>query len=46
MKTIAATEINEVVTPVEPLPNNAASIVFDGTKYVIYENDDELPNSE
>ena len=43
MKTIAATEINEVVTPVEPLPDNAALIVFNGTEYVIYELGDELP---
>ena len=43
MKTIAATEINEVVTPVEPLPDNAALIVFNGTEYVIYEDDDKIP---
>ncbi len=43
MKTIAATVINEVITPVEPLPTNAKLIVFNGTEYVIYEDGDELP---
>ena len=46
MKTIAATVINEVITPVEPLPTNAKLIVFNGTEYVIYEDGDELPISE
>jgi len=46
MKTIAATVINEVVTPVEPLPDNAALIIFNGTGYVIYEEGDELPVGE
>jgi len=43
MKTIAATVINEVVTPIEPLPSDAKLIVFNGTEYVIYELGDELP---
>jgi hypothetical protein len=43
MKIIAATVINEVITPVEPLPTNAKLIVFNGTEYVIYEDGDELP---
>ena len=43
MKTIAATVINEVVTPSEPMPSNAKLIVFNGTEYVIYEDGDELP---
>ena len=43
MKTIAATVINEVVTPTEPMPSNAKLIVFNGTEYVIYEDGDELP---
>ncbi len=43
MKTIAATVINEVITPVEPLPTNTKLIVFNGTEYVIYEDGDELP---
>ena len=43
MKTIAATVINEVITPVEPLPTNAKLIVFNGTEYIIYEDGDELP---
>jgi hypothetical protein len=46
MKTIAATVINEVITPVEPLPTNAKLIVFNGTEYVIYEDGDELPAIE
>ncbi len=46
MKTIAATVINEVITPVEPLPTNAKLIVFNGTEYVIYEDGDELPTFE
>ena len=46
MKTIAATEINEVVTPIKPLPEDAKLIVFNGTEYVIYEDGDELPISE
>jgi hypothetical protein len=43
MKTIAATVINEVITPVEPLPTDAIKIIFNGTEYVIYEDGDELP---
>lgn len=43
MKTIAATVINEVVTPIEPIPIDAKLIVFNGTEYVIYEDGDELP---
>ena len=43
MKTIAATVINEVVTPIEPMPIDAKLIVFNGTEYVIYEDGDELP---
>ena len=43
MKTIAATVINEVVTPTEPMPSDAKLIVFNGTEYVIYEDGDELP---
>jgi len=43
MKTIAATVINEVITPVEPLPKDAKLIVFNGTGYVIYEEGDEIP---
>jgi len=46
MKTIAATVINEVITPVEPLPQDAKMIVFDGVDYVIYEDGDELPSFE
>ena len=43
MKTIAATVINEVVTPTEPMLSDAKLIVFNGTEYVIYEDGDELP---
>ena len=43
MKTIAATVINEVVTPIEAMPSDAKLIVFNGTEYVIYEDGDELP---
>ena len=43
MKTIAATVINEVVTPIEPLPTAAKMILFNGTEYVIYEEGDEIP---
>ena len=43
MKTIAATVINEVVTPIEPMPIDAKLIVFNGTEYIIYEDGDELP---
>ena len=43
MKTIAATVINEVVTPIEPMPSDAKLIVFNGTDYVIYEDDDKIP---
>ena len=46
MKTIAATVINEVVTPTEPMPSDAKLIVFNGTEYVIYEDGDELPVGE
>jgi hypothetical protein len=46
MKTIAATVINEVVTPIEAMPSDAKLIVFNGTEYVIYEDGDELPSFE
>ena len=46
MKTIAATVINEVITPTEPMPKDAKLIVFNGTEYVIYEDGDELPSFE
>ena len=43
MRKIKPVEINEVITPSEPLPTNAKLIVFNGTEYVIYEEGDELP---
>ena len=46
MKTIAATVINEVITPTEPIPIDAKLIVFNGTDYVVYEDSDELPVGE
>jgi len=46
MKTIAATVINEVVTPIEAMPSDAKMIVFNGTEYVIYEEGDEIPSFE
>ena len=46
MKTIAATVINDVITPTEPMPSDAKLIVFNGIEYVIYEEGDELPTFE
>ncbi len=46
MRIITATVINEVVTPIEPMPSDAKLIVFNGTEYVIYEDGDELPSFE
>ena len=43
MKIITATVINEVITPIEPMPSDAKMIVFNGTEYVVYEDGDELP---
>lgn len=43
MKIIAATVVDEVITPIEPMPSDAKLIVFNGTEYVIYEDGDELP---
>ena len=43
MRTIAATSINDVITPTEPMPSDAKLIVFNGTEYIIYEDGDELP---
>jgi len=46
MKTIAATVVNDVITPTEAMPSDAKLIVFNGTEYVIYEDGDELPSFE
>ena len=43
MKTIAATVINDVITPTEQMPNDAKLIVFNETEYIVYEDGDELP---
>jgi len=42
MKTINAVLIEDVLTPVEPLPTDAVKIVFDGEQYVVYEDGDDL----
>ena len=46
MRIIKAETINEIITPVEPLPADAKMVVFNGTEYVIYEEGDELPVGE
>ena len=43
MRKIKPVEINEVITPSEPLQTDAKMIVFNGAEYVIYEEGDELP---
>ena len=43
MQTINAVLIEDVFTPIEPLPTNAIKIVFNGEQYVIYALGDELP---
>ena len=43
MKTVEAKVVNDVIIPVSELPTNAKLIVFNGTEYIIYEDDDELP---
>lgn len=43
MKIIEAVEVDGVITPREPLPNDAKLIVFNGTEYLIYEEGDEIP---
>lgn len=43
MKTIAIKFIDDVISPVSDFPKDAIKIVFDGEKYVIYEEGDELP---
>ncbi len=43
MRKIKPVEINEVITPSEPMPIDAKLIVFNGTNYIVYEQGDELP---
>jgi len=43
MKIIDAILIDDVLTPVEPIPANAIRVVCDGTNYTVYEQGDELP---
>ena len=42
MKTIDTVLIDDVLSPVEPLPTDAIKIVFDGEQYVVYEVGDDL----
>ena len=42
MKIIDAILIDDVLTPVEPIPTDAIKIVFDGEQYVVYEVGDDL----
>jgi hypothetical protein len=44
MRYITCVVVDEVNTPSEPLPKDARAIVFDGEKYVIYEDGDEIPS--
>ena len=46
MKTISASIVDNVITPISELPTDAKMIVFNGTEYVIYEDGDELPSFE
>ncbi len=43
MQTIGTVYIDGVISPVSEFPDSAVKIVFNGTEYVIYEEDDELP---
>ena len=43
MKTIDIKVIDDVIFPVSDFPKDAIKIVFDGEKYVVYEEGDELP---
>jgi len=43
MKTIGTKIVDGVIHPASEFPDSAIKIVFDGTEYVIYEEDDELP---
>ena len=43
MKIIGTVSIDDVISPVSDFPKDAIKIVFDGEKYVIYEEGDELP---
>lgn len=43
MKIIDTVLIDDVLTPTEPLPTDAIKVVFDGEKYTVYEQGDELP---
>ena len=43
MKIIETVLIDDVVFPVSDFPKDAIKIVFDGERYVIYEQGDELP---
>jgi len=43
MQTIGTVIIDGVISPVSEFPDSAIKIVFDGEKYIIYEDGDELP---
>lgn len=43
MKIIGTVIVDDVISPVSDFPKDAIKIVFDGEKYVIYEQGDELP---
>ena len=43
MQTILAVLVDDVFKPTISLPDDAKLIVFNGTDYVIYEDDDKIP---
>lgn len=43
MKTITAVLVDDVLTPSEPIPENASKVVCNGWSYTVYEDGDELP---
>jgi len=43
--TFVTTDDGLTVVPNEPLPQNSIANIFDGEKYTIYEEGDELPNN-
>lgn len=45
MKIITVTIVDNEVIPDEPLPHESIANKFDGEKYVIYEQGDELPSA-
>jgi len=43
--TVVSSESGDVVTPSQPIPDNAVLVVFDGSAWTVYEPGDELPES-